>query len=151
MGKRGHGPPKKLSTQELKESYGDLIAEMTDAGNSTRDIADYLQKEYNVKTNKDAVRTVLKAMSEDERPRQCSIDDMTQYVDDSLATCLAGPQMNYSQLFQELQKTHAIDAGRRTQGTNPQRCDDSSGGYEGSQGGCACRQQWAKSCECDTT
>ena len=42
---------------------------------------------------------------------------MTQYVDEALAICLAGPKMNYSQLFQELQKAHAIDASVQTKRT----------------------------------
>ena len=117
MAKRRHEPPKRLSTRELQDSYGSLIAELTDNGKSTRAIATYMEGEYNLQlTHKDVVR-VLKAKEEDKRPRNCSIDDMAQYVDEALAICLAAPQMTCSQLFKELQKSHAIDASRRTQGT----------------------------------
>ena len=95
---------KNYQNRELQHSYGSLIGEWTDNGMSTRAIATYMEAEYNLQlTHKDVVR-VLKAIEEDKRPRTCSIDDMAQYVDEALAICLAGPQMNYSQLFQELQK-----------------------------------------------
>ena len=117
MPKRRNEPPKELSTSELQDSYGSLIAELTDQGKSTRVIATYMEAEYNLQmTSKDVVR-VLKAIEEANRPRQCSIDDMAQYVDEALAICLAGRKMNCSLLFQELQKAYAIDASVQTKRT----------------------------------
>ena len=117
MAKRRHEPPKKLSTRELQDSYGSLIGERADNGMTTRAIATYMEAEYNLQmTSKDVVRA-LKAIDEAKRPRQCSIDDMTQYVDEALAICLAGRKMNCSLLFQELQKAHAIDASVQTKRT----------------------------------
>ena len=105
MAKRRHEPPKRLSTGELQESYGRIIGEWTDNGMSTRAIATYMAAEYNLQlTHKDVVR-VLKAIQEVKRPRICSIDDMTQYVDEALAIYLADPEIKAYTLFKELPKT----------------------------------------------
>ena len=63
LGKRGRVPPKVLSNREMQESYGQLIAELTHSGQSTQHIANFLETECNINTDKKAVRRVLKLPS----------------------------------------------------------------------------------------
>ena len=60
------------------------------------------------------VQRVLKAMSANTGPNPCTIDDMSKYVDEAIAICLADPQIKFVALFKELQKNHAVQASTQT-------------------------------------
>ena len=60
-----------------------LIEQLTDSGQSSTDIASCLQTECNVNASKDMVQLGLKAKSANAGPKQCTIDDMSQYVDEA--------------------------------------------------------------------
>ena len=47
LGKRGRVPPKMPSNRELQESFGQLIAEFSDKGQSAPAIVRYLEEECN--------------------------------------------------------------------------------------------------------